>query len=70
MNDLHIDHPSISQFHASVDVRDRRIFVRDLGSTNGTIVNGQRIARDVPVDITTTLEITVGDFSIQFVPES
>ncbi len=69
LNDLHIDPPSISQSHATVDVRDRRIVVRDLGSTNGTIVNGKRLARDTPVDITATPEITVGAFVIRFTLE-
>ena len=38
LNDLQIDRPYVSQFHAAIDLRDRQIFVRDLGSTNGTVV--------------------------------
>ena len=52
LNDLPIDRPYVSQFHASFDVRDGRIFLRDLGSTNGTIYAGQRLQRDTPVDVT------------------
>ncbi len=36
----------VSRVHASVDIRDGRICVRDSGSTNGTFAGGQRIASD------------------------
>lgn len=32
-----------SRFHCQVDVADNRITVRDLGSSNGTLVNGETI---------------------------
>src|SRR5688572_9497710 len=61
LNDLPIDRPYVSQFHAAIDVRnDRQIFVKDLGSTNGTLYQQQRLVRDQPVDITNTPEITIG----------
>ena len=52
LNDLQIDRPYVSQFHAAIDVRDRQIFVRDLGSTNGTAFAGRRLERDQPIDVT------------------
>src|SRR5690242_20006444 len=64
INDLHIDRPYVSQFHAAIDLRDRQIFVKDLGSTNGTSVKGQRLMRDAPVDITSAPEITIGPIQI------
>lgn len=60
LNDLHVDRPYISQFHASLDVRDRQIFLRDLGSTNGTVYAGRRLVRDQPVDVTGAPEINIG----------
>ena len=39
--------PQISRFHAEIDVRKNEIIVRDLGSANGTFVNGARIEREV-----------------------
>lgn len=36
----------VSRLHASFDIRDRWISVRDSGSTNGTFVDGQRIPFD------------------------
>src|SRR5262249_23313131 len=38
----------------------RQIFVRDLGSTNGTVYRGQRLVRDQPVDVTGAPEINIG----------
>jgi len=37
--------PSVSREHAIVDVRAGGAFVRDLGSTNGTFVNGRRVEK-------------------------
>ncbi|MFO0615510.1 MAG: type VI secretion system-associated FHA domain protein [Polyangiaceae bacterium] len=66
LNDLPIDRPYVSQFHAAIDVRnDRQIFVKDLGSTNGTLFQSQRLARETPVEITATPEITIGPIVIR-----
>ena len=43
--DIALEHPSISKLHCAVLVADGLLVVRDLGSTNGTRVNGQRVRR-------------------------
>lgn len=43
--DIHIDHKSVSKLHCVLVCTEGLILVRDLGSTNGTRVNGQRIRR-------------------------
>ena len=43
--DLVIDRPSISKLHCMIVKTDGLLFIRDLGSTNGTKVNGQRVSR-------------------------
>jgi pSer/pThr/pTyr-binding forkhead associated (FHA) protein len=43
--DLVIDKTSISKLHCVVVRTDGLLFIRDLGSTNGTKVNGQRVVR-------------------------
>src|SRR5262245_40049364 len=43
--DLRLDHKSISKQHCVLVKSDGVLLVRDLGSTNGTRVNGQRVRR-------------------------
>jgi len=43
--DLVLDHGSISKIQCLIIKTDGLLFIRDLGSTNGTKVNGQRITR-------------------------
>ena len=43
--DVRIDHKSISKLHCVVVKTDGLLLLRDLGSTNGTRVNGQRVRR-------------------------
>ena len=43
--DVRLEHKSISKLHCVVVKTDGLLLVRDLGSTNGTRVNGQRIRR-------------------------
>lgn len=43
--DLSLDHKSVSKLHCVIVKTDGLLLVRDLGSTNGTRVNGQRIRR-------------------------
>jgi len=43
--DLMIEQSSVSKLHCLIVKTDGLLFVRDLGSTNGTKVNGQRVTR-------------------------
>lgn len=43
--DLCIDHKSVSKQHCIIVKTDGLLLIRDLGSTNGTRVNGQRVRR-------------------------
>ncbi|MFN5535846.1 MAG: FHA domain-containing protein [Planctomyces sp.] len=43
--DLVLDHTSISTQHCMLVKTDGLVYIRDLGSTNGTRVNGQRVIR-------------------------
>jgi ABC transport system ATP-binding/permease protein len=42
-NDLAIDHPTVSRFHARIDRRQGDFVVTDLTSSNGTYINGQGV---------------------------
>ncbi len=41
-NDIMIDHPTISGFHAKIRKKENAFFIEDLNSTNGTFLNGKR----------------------------
>jgi hypothetical protein len=43
-----LDEQYVSQVHARVFVREDQVFVEDLGSTNGTWVNGSRAMGQMP----------------------
>ena len=43
--DLAVADASLSRVHARFEVRDGAVFVEDLGSTNGTRVNGEPVTR-------------------------
>jgi len=44
-NDVQVDAEFISRTHASVLAGPQQTFVEDLGSTNGTLLNGRRVSR-------------------------
>src|SRR4051812_42743091 len=43
--DIRLDHKSVSKMHCVIVKTDGLLMLRDLGSTNGTRVNGQRVRR-------------------------
>ncbi len=47
----------VSQLHARVFTRDGALFVEDLGSTNGTLVNRRKIKAAVPLHQGDTLQV-------------
>jgi pSer/pThr/pTyr-binding forkhead associated (FHA) protein len=57
--DLRLDHKSVSKMHCVLVRTEGLVLVRDLGSTNGTRVNGQRVKRAalLPKD-----QLTIADF--------
>lgn len=63
-NDVQLDDPSVSKQHALIDVVGNDHILVDLGSANGTFVNGGRVARHMlrHGDI-----IEVRDFQIRYV---
>src|SRR6516162_6840564 len=43
--DLRLEHKSVSKLHCVIVKTDGLLLIRDLGSTNGTRVNGTRVRR-------------------------
>ncbi len=50
-SDLQIDDAFVSHMHARILRRGQFYFVEDLGSTNGTFVNGQRVSGDAQLRV-------------------
>ena len=61
-NNVVLPRGNVSKKHAAIDIKGDKFFLADLGSTNGTFVNGRRI-RD-PQEIKPGDKIYVGDFII------
>jgi hypothetical protein len=43
-NDFQIAEPSVSSHHCEILLRGKDVVVRDLNSTNGTFINGEKVA--------------------------
>ncbi len=48
--DVRIDDDSISRFHAKLHLTGHEVQIEDLGSSNGTLVNGEKVTRDALKD--------------------
>jgi ABC-type multidrug transport system ATPase subunit len=59
-----LDHPHVSRRHAQLLVDAGRVLLGDLGSANGTYVNGRRITGQVPLNQGDRIDI--GPFSLAF----
>jgi predicted component of type VI protein secretion system len=55
-----INHADVSRKHARMRVMKNRVFIEDLGSTNGTSVNGQSIEEKGLVSIDSGDQIIIG----------
>jgi type VI secretion system protein ImpI len=51
LNEIVLNQPFVSQWHALFRFEGQEIVVMDLGSTNGTSVNGQRLQPQAPVQL-------------------
>jgi anti-anti-sigma factor len=56
---LRLSSPMVSKLHAAIERRDGRIFLKDLGSTNGTVLNG-RLLRSKAAEIHDGDRIQIG----------
>lgn len=63
--DLTINDTEASRQHAAIEVRDSVIILEDLGSTNGTLVDGDRIAGSV--EISNQAEFQIGGTTIMLI---
>jgi pSer/pThr/pTyr-binding forkhead associated (FHA) protein len=55
----------VSRLHASLKVNNQRVYITDLGSSNGTRVNGQKIMSHVDYPLNHGDVVALGKFKIQ-----
>lgn len=61
--DIIIDDPAVSRMHASIEYTKGGFVLKDIGSTNGTIMGGRQIRQ---ADITHGDTFQIGDTVIEF----
>lgn len=64
-SDIVVTHAQVSSRHAQVEQADGRIYVTDLGSANGTYVNGHRLIAGQRVEVTNGQKIYIGPMPVQ-----
>jgi pSer/pThr/pTyr-binding forkhead associated (FHA) protein len=67
--DLFLDHKSVSKLHCVLAKTDNMLLLRDLGSTNGTRVNGQRVRRAALL-ANDQLHVASLHYKVQFVEDA
>ena len=61
---LVLNAPSVSKVHAELVIAGDVLIVRDLGSTNGTFVNGRRVVRESPLGVGDVVQFATMEFRV------
>jgi hypothetical protein len=64
-NDVVVPDTSVSERHCRIEIADEGVVIVDLGSTNGTSVNLERLSAGEPVVLADEDILTVGRYSFQ-----
>jgi type VI secretion system protein ImpI len=65
LNDLPLPLPFVSSWHAVVQFDERDVHYVDLGSTNGSSLDGVRLERNIPVAVGPETEIRIGTLRLK-----
>lgn len=65
-SNVFIDDKSLSRSHARIDIKENKVYVVDLGSTNKTIVNGQILPPMVLCEVKNNDQIKTGNVIFKF----
>lgn len=61
-NAIQIDEKTVSRRHCEIQVNNNQVFIKDLNSTNGTFVNGEKIVENIMLNFED--DIRIGDISV------
>jgi EAL domain-containing protein (putative c-di-GMP-specific phosphodiesterase class I) len=62
--EIHLDRPHVSTEHAKIYARDGALWLRDLGSRNGTFVNGKRVVSDPRLECGDIVQLGCSEFEL------
>jgi serine phosphatase RsbU (regulator of sigma subunit) len=65
-SEIYLDEPVVSRRHADIYKSDASYYVKDMGSRNGTLVNGERISQ--PTEISPGDTVGIGNSQIVYEP--
>jgi phage tail-like protein len=66
-NDVPLPSPKVSREHATIELRGDRCSITDLGSSNGTYLNGERIEPNIPVQMLPEANLEIGPYKLKLV---
>lgn len=66
LNELVLNEPFVSQWHAVVRFDEHKVRYVDLGSTNGTTLAGRRVARHIHVEVDPQSDLRIGPIQLSF----
>ena len=64
-NSFQIPHPSVSSHHCEIYLKDAEVWVKDLGSTNGSFIAGERISSESPLKSSQILRLGQVDIRLE-----
>jgi predicted component of type VI protein secretion system len=67
LNDIALDDPFVSEWHGLIHFGAETVDYYDLGSTNGTVLDGKRLAKNVPAPLTDRSRIHLGRIEVTVV---
>jgi len=68
LNDISLEDPFVSEWHGTIRFDERSVAYFDLGSTNGTELDGKRLAKNVPSELTADSRLRLGLLELTIVP--
>jgi hypothetical protein len=68
LNDIPLDDPFVSEWHGIIRFTGQDVAYVDLGSTNGSVLDGQRLAKNQPAPLTGSSRLQLGRIELSVSP--
>ena len=70
LNDIPLDDPFVSEWHGTIRFDDQSVAYFDLGSTNGTLLDGKRLPKNVATPLSEASRLKLGLLEVEVVQEA